>query len=155
MLIGYTSGVFDLFHIGHLNILKNAKRMCDKLVVGVSVDDWVLEYKGKKPLIPFADRLEIVKSIRYVDAVIPQENMDKLTICQTVGAEIMFMGDDKRNDPEWVEIKRVLGLHGIKTVFFPYTKDISTTLISEAFDDDRSVLAKIKNAGYKLNGGCK
>lgn len=82
MVIGYTSGVFDLFHIGHLNLLKNAKGMCDKLIVGVTTDDLSL-YKGKKPLIPFEDRLEIVRAVRYVDAVVPQETMDKAAQCKS------------------------------------------------------------------------
>ena len=81
MTIGYTAGVFDLFHVGHLNLLKNAKGMCDKLVVGVTTDDLVT-YKGKHAMIPFEDRLEIVRSIRFVDAVVPQSDMDKLTMCK-------------------------------------------------------------------------
>ena len=76
MIIGYAAGVFDLFHIGHLNLLKNAKSMCDKLIIGVTTDDLVL-YKGKRAIIPFQDRLEIVRSIKYVDAAIPQKDMDK------------------------------------------------------------------------------
>ena len=76
-IIGYTTGVYDLFHIGHLNILKNAKSMCDKLIVGVSTDDLV-SYKHKKAVIPFEERIEIVSSIKYVDEVVSQENMNKL-----------------------------------------------------------------------------
>ena len=93
MIIGYTTGVFDLFHIGHLNLLKNAKGMCDKLIVGVTTDDLVL-YKGKQALIPFEDRIEIVRSCRYVDAAVPQYDMDKLTACKKLGATILFVGDD-------------------------------------------------------------
>ena len=85
MIIGYTSGVFDLFHVGHLNLLKNAKAMCDKLVVGVTTDD-LAQYKGKTPMIPYADRAEIVRAVRYVDAVVPQRDMDKAAMCQKIGA---------------------------------------------------------------------
>ena len=81
MVIGYTAGVFDLFHIGHLTLLKNAKALCDKLIVGVTVDELVL-YKGKHAMIPFSDRAEIVRSIKYVDAVVPQYDMDKLSACK-------------------------------------------------------------------------
>lgn len=89
MIIGYTTGVYDLFHIGHLNLLKNAKGMCDKLVVGVTVDELVA-YKGKKALIPFEDRIEIVRSIKYVDAAVPQYDMDKLTACKKTGSKYSF-----------------------------------------------------------------
>ena len=75
--IGYTTGTFDLFHIGHLNILKKSKEMCDFLIVGVSTDEVVQSYKHKVPVIPFKDRVEIIKSIRYVDQVVPQLSMDK------------------------------------------------------------------------------
>ena len=93
MTIGYTAGVFDLFHIGHLTLLKNAKGLCDKLIVGVTVDELVA-YKGKHAIIPFSDRIEIVRSIRYVDAAVPQYDMDKLTMCKKLGASILFVGDD-------------------------------------------------------------
>ena len=76
-IIGYTSGVFDLFHIGHLNILRNAKSLCDKLIVGVSTDELLFKYKNKKPIIPFTERLEIVRNMKYVDAAIPQYDLDK------------------------------------------------------------------------------
>ena len=136
VIIGYTSGVFDLFHIGHLNLLKNAKGMCDKLIVGVTSDELVA-YKGKKPLIPFEDRLEIVRSIVYVDAVITQESMDKLAICKKLNAQIMFVGDDWYNTPKWNDIERELNDCGIRVVYFPYTKGVSTTKITEALKNTR------------------
>ena len=79
MVVGYTTGVYDLFHIGHLNLLKNAKGLCDKLIVGVTVDELVA-YKNKKSVIPFEERIEIVRSIKCVDAAIPQENIDKFEV---------------------------------------------------------------------------
>lgn len=85
IIIGYTAGVYDLFHVGHLNLLKNAKGICDKLIVGVTVDELV-KYKGKEALIPYEDRAEIVKSIKFVDAVVPQRDMDKLAMCKRLGA---------------------------------------------------------------------
>ena len=100
MIIGYTSGVFDLFHIGHLNLLRNAKGMCDKLIVGVSTDELV-SYKNKQAVIPHAERMEIVRSIKYVDSVIPQENMDKLATWKKVSFDLMFVGDDWYQTDNW------------------------------------------------------
>lgn len=136
MTIGYTAGVFDLFHIGHLNLLKNAKGMCDKLVVGVTVDDLV-EYKGKRSLIPFEDRIEIVRACKYVDAAVPQYDMDKVTACKKLGAEILFVGDDWYNTEKWQEYEKDLAKGGIKVVYFPYTKGISTTKITDTLKASR------------------
>ena len=130
MIIGYTTGVFDLFHIGHLNLLKNAKGMCDKLVVGVSVDELV-QYKGKSVLIPFEDRIEIVRSCKYVDAAIPQYNMDKVKACKELGAKLMFVGDDWYGTDKWKQYEEILAKEGIKVVYFPYTKGTSSTLLNE------------------------
>lgn len=131
MIIGYTSGVYDLFHIGHLNLLKNAKGMCDRLIVGVTTDDLSL-YKGKKPLIPFNDRIEILRSIKYVDAVVPQETMDKAQMCKKVKASMLFVGDDWYGTPKWNVIENDLNTLGIKVIYFPYTKGVSSTIIAKA-----------------------
>lgn len=131
MIIGYTTGVYDLFHIGHLNLLKNAKGMCDKLVVGVTVDELVT-YKGKTAMIPFEDRIEIVRSIKYVDAAVPQYDMDKLTACKKIGASILFVGDDWYGTEKWKEYEKAFAEEGIKIVYFPYTKGISSTQITKA-----------------------
>ena len=142
MKIGYTSGVFDLFHIGHLNLLKSAKGMCDKLVVGVTTDDLSL-YKGKKPLIPFEDRIEIIRAIRYVDAVVPQETMDKAVMCKKLKATILFVGDDRYNTSKWNDIERELAEIDTQVVYFPYTKGVSSTIIADAL---------IKSRGWVLEG---
>ena len=131
MVIGYTAGVYDLFHIGHLNLLKNCKGLCDYLVVGVTTDDLVT-YKGKKAFIPFEDRLEIVRSIKYVDAVVPQDNMDKITMCRKLGASFLFVGDDWYDTDKWKKYEKEAEKYGIKVVYFPYTKGISSTKINEA-----------------------
>ena len=133
MVIGYTTGVYDLFHIGHLNLLKNAKGLCDKLVVGVTVDELVA-YKGKKSMIPFEDRIEIVRSIKYVDAAVPQYDMDKLAACKKLGAKILFVGDDWYDTEKWKEYEKQFEAEGIKIVYFPYTKGISSTKINEALN---------------------
>ena len=131
MTIGYTTGVYDLFHIGHLNLLKNAKGLCDKLIVGVTVDELVA-YKGKQAMIPFEDRIEIVRSIKYVDAAVPQYNMDKLAACKKLGATFLFVGDDWYGTEKWQEYEKQFEAEGIKIVYFPYTKGISSTKINEA-----------------------
>ena len=133
MIIGYTTGVYDLFHVGHLNLLKNAKGMCDKLIVGVTVDELV-SYKGKKSMIPFEDRIEIVRSIKYVDAAVPQYDMDKLTACKKLGAQVLFVGDDWYNTPKWNDFEKQFKEAGIKIIYFPYTKGTSSTQIRKALD---------------------
>ena len=138
LIIGYTTGVYDLFHIGHLNLLKNAKGMCDKLVVGVTVDELVA-YKGKQAMIPFEDRIEIVRSCKYVDAAVPQYDMDKLTACKKLGAKFLFVGDDWYGTEKWIQYEEEFAKEGIKIVYFPYTKGTSSTLIND-------VLLKLRNS---------
>ena len=130
MIIGYTSGVYDLFHVGHLALLKNAKALCDRLIVGVTVDELV-SYKGKTPMIPYSDRAEIVRSIRYVDAVVPQYDMDKLAMCKKLKASVVFVGDDWHGTEKWNEYEDEFGEAGVKIIYFPYTKGVSTTKIAE------------------------
>ena len=131
MIIGYTTGVYDLFHIGHLNLLKNAKGMCDKLVVGVTVDELV-QYKGKKAMIPFEDRIELVRCCKYVDAAVPQYDMDKLTAAKKLGASYLFVGDDWYGTEKWKKYEKEFDEAGIKIVYFPHTKGVSSTKINEA-----------------------
>lgn len=128
--IGYTSGVYDMFHIGHLNILKRAKEQCDMLVVGVSTDSLVESYKLKKPVISFEDRSAIVGAIRYVDEVVPQVNMDKLASVLSVGAEVVFVGDDWKGTEKWNAIERILRDNGVDLVYLPHTDGVSSTILS-------------------------
>ncbi len=136
MTIGYTTGVYDLFHIGHLNLFKNAKGLCDKLVVGVTVDELV-SYKGKQAMIPFEDRIELVRSCKYVDAAVPQYDMDKLTACKKLGAAILFVGDDWYATEKWQEYEKQFAAEGIKIIYFPYTKGTSSTKIRKALESVR------------------
>lgn len=131
MIIGYTAGVFDLFHIGHLTLLKNAKALCDKLIVGVTVDELVL-YKGKHAMIPFSDRIEIIRNIKCVDAAVPQYDMDKLSMCKKLGAQILFVGDDWYGNEKWQQYEKEFAEAGIRIVYFPYTHGVSSTKIAEA-----------------------
>ena len=134
MVIGYTAGVYDLFHIGHLNLLKNAKGMCDKLIVGVTTDELV-SYKGKHPIIPFEDRIEIVRSIKYVDAVVPQRDMDKVSMCKKLKAQILFVGDDWYGTEKWRDYEKDLEQSAISVIYFPYTKGISSTAIEKTMEN--------------------
>ncbi len=131
IVIGYTTGVYDLFHIGHLNLLKNAKGMCDKLVVGVTVDELV-QYKGKRALIPFEDRIEIIRSCKYVDAAVPQYDMDKLKACKELGATILFVGDDWYGTEKWKKYEERFATERIKIIYFTYTKGVSSTKVTDA-----------------------
>ena len=135
-VIGYTSGVFDLFHVGHLKLLKKAKSICDKLIVGVTTDELV-NYKLKKAIIPFEERSEIVESIKWVDTVIPQENMNKFDMWNKLKFDIIFVGDDWYNTDKWDEFENQFKKVGVKIIYFPYTKGISSTLINEILQSER------------------
>ena len=130
MQIGYTSGVYDLFHIGHLNLLRNAKGMCDKLIVGVTSDELV-SYKNKKAVIPHSERMEIVRAIEYVDSVVPQEDMDKFEMWKKLKFDVMFVGDDWFASDKWEDLEKQFKEVGVRIVFFPYTKGTSSTLLNQ------------------------
>ena len=130
-IIGYTTGVFDMFHIGHLNILKKAKEQCDYLIVGVSTDELVYKSKNKVPIIPFEERVEIVKAIKYVDEVVPQYNKDKLAAYDKYKFDIMFVGDDWKGTDLFNKCEEELAKKGSKVVYFPYTQGTSSTILRE------------------------
>jgi len=134
--IGYTSGVYDLFHVGHLNMLRNAKSLCDKLIVGVTTDELVA-YKNKKAVIPFHERIEIVRNIKCVDAVVPQEDMNKKKQWEKLKFDVIFVGDDWYNTNKWKEFEAEFKEVGVQIVFFPYTKGISSTKLNEILDKER------------------
>lgn len=130
MIIGYTTGVFDLFHVGHVNILRRAKEQCDRLIVGVTVDKLVA-YKHKRSVIPFEERIQIVSAIRYVDEAVPQESMDKMAAWEKYHFDVMFVGDDWKGTEKWKKIEEDFAKIEVKIVYFPYTKGTSSTLINE------------------------
>ena len=137
MTIGYTSGVYDLFHVGHLNMLRNAKSLCDKLIVGVTTDELV-SYKNKKAVIPFHERIEIVRNIKCVDVVVPQEDMDKMKQWDKLKFDVIFVGDDWHNTDKWKEIELDFKRVGVQIVYFPYTKGISSTKLNKILNKERS-----------------
>lgn len=129
-MIGYTTGVFDLFHIGHLNLLRQAKEKCDHLIVGVTVDELVA-YKGKHSVIPFEERIEIVRSIRYVDEAVAQTTMNKMQAWEKYHFDRMFVGDDWKNTEKWKSYEQQFQQVGVEIIYFPYTKTTSSTLINQ------------------------
>lgn len=135
MRIGYTTGVFDMFHVGHLRILEQAKAQCDYLIVGVSTDELVSSYKGKSPVIPLADRMEILAGTKFVDRVILQENRDKYQAYKDIGFNVMFVGDDWKGSEIFEETERKLAADGVEVVYFPYTKHVSSTRLNKVLQD--------------------
>jgi len=136
VVVGYTSGVYDLFHIGHLNLLKNAKGLCDRLIVGVSSDELVA-YKNKQAVIPHQERMEIVRNIKFVDSVVPQYDMDKFKMWERLKFDVMFVGDDWFEKPKWKELDEKFKTVGVKIIYFPYTKGISSTKINDVLKELR------------------
>ena len=133
-LVGYTAGVYDMFHIGHLNVIRNAKERCDYLIVGVSTDEVVEQNKNKKPIIPFVERAAIVEAIKYVDKVIPQERYDiegKIETVKNNGIDVMFVGSDWQGTEKWNKIEEELAKIGCKVVYLPHTDGISSTMLRE------------------------
>jgi glycerol-3-phosphate cytidylyltransferase len=137
MILGYTTGVFDLFHIGHVNLLRNARALCDKLIVGVTIDELVA-YKNKRAVIPFAERIEVVRACRYTDVAISQESLDKFAIWKKIKFDIMFVGDDWYQSERWDELEVKFKDIGVSVVYLPYTKGTSSTLINETLDHLRT-----------------
>lgn len=129
--IGYTTGVFDLFHIGHLNLLRRAKEQCDYLIVGVSSDNLVGGYKNKRTVIPFEERIQIVQAIRYVDEAVPQLDMNKMQAWEKFHFDVIFVGDDWKNTEKWNRYEEEFKKVGVDIVYFPYTKTTSSTLLNE------------------------
>ena len=129
--IGYTTGAFDMFHAGHLAILKRAKEQCDYLIVGVSSDALIEQYKHKTPIVPLEDRMAIVGAIRYVDQVVVQENMDKFAEWKTYHYDALFHGDDWKGTDLYRSIEEKLKAVGVDVVFLPHTPGVSTTILTE------------------------
>lgn len=128
--IGYTAGVYDLFHVGHLNLLRKAKEQCDYLIVAVTTDE-LTSYKNKKAVVPFEDRCEIVEAIKYVDRVVPQKDMNKMGAWEKYHFDAMFVGDDWKGTEKWNKLEEDFKKVGVDIVYFPYTKKVSSTILRE------------------------
>jgi glycerol-3-phosphate cytidylyltransferase len=132
--IGYTTGVFDMFHIGHLNILKRAKMECDHLIVGVTSDELCFKRKNKNTIISDVERMEIVQNIKFVDDVVPQNDMDKMKAWQNLKFDVMFVGDDWKGTESWMKLESEFLKLGVEIIYFPYTQSTSSTKLRKVID---------------------
>lgn len=137
IILGYTSGVFDLFHVGHVRILKKASSLCDKLIVGVSSDALVKKYKKKTPVISYKERKEIVNSCKFVDYVVPQKSLNKFNAWKKLKYNLIFVGDDWYSTKKWKELDKKFKLIGVDIIYLPYTKSTSSTKINKILDHFR------------------
>lgn len=135
--IGYTQGTYDLFHVGHLNLLMHAKEQCDYLIVGVNTDRLVKEYKNKDVVISEQDRARIVGAIKYVDKVVLTNTLDKKAVAKKIKFDAIFIGDDWKNNERWLKTQEEMKKIGIDVVFLPHTDGISSTMIRETISDNK------------------
>ncbi|MBQ7274512.1 MAG: adenylyltransferase/cytidyltransferase family protein [Clostridiales bacterium] len=129
-IIGYTAGVYDMFHIGHLNVIRNAKQQCDYLIVAVSTDELVQKEKGKTPVIPFSERVEIISALKYVDKVVPQINKNKVEAWNKYHFDRMFVGSDWKGTPQWDMYEKQFSPLGVDIVYLSHTDGISSTQLT-------------------------
>ena len=128
---GYTTGVFDMFHVGHLNILKSSKALCDYLIVGVTSDELCRQRKNKCPVISLPERMAIVEAIKYVDRVVIQSDMDKLKAALQYHVDVVFVGSDWENTPQWIEYEKQLKKINCDVIYLPHTDGISSTMLKD------------------------
>lgn len=131
MIVGFTSGAFDMFHVGHLNLIKNARSQCDYLIVGVNTDELIAEYKYKRVIVPLKERLEIVEAVKYVDEVIPVDTLDKEQIWNKKNFDMLFIGSDWKGSERWNRTEVIMNTYGVKVVYLPYTNGTTSTLLRE------------------------
>lgn len=134
-VIGYTTGVYDMFHIGHLNIIRRAKQQCDYLIVGVSTDELVMIEKNKTPVLPYEERAAIVDAIKYVDKVVPQIDKNKFEAWNKYHFNKMFVGSDWKGTPQWKEFEEEFKPVGVEIVYLQHTDGISSTLLAEVIKE--------------------
>lgn len=135
MVVGYTTGVYDMFHIGHLNVIRRAKELCDYLIVGVSTDELVMREKNKAPVIPFEERIAIVEAIKYVDKVVPQTDKNKFGAWERYRFDKMFVGSDWKGTPQWDLYEKQFEPVGVEIVYLPHTDGISSTNLTSVIKE--------------------
>lgn len=136
MIIGYTTGVYDMFHIGHLNILRRAKEQCDYLIVGVTTDELCYKRKQKYPIINEQERMAIVEAIRYVDRVVPQTDMEKIRQVKDLGANVVFVGSDWKGTDAWNQYEKDFAEVDCKVVYLDHTDGISSSILRDKLNED-------------------
>jgi glycerol-3-phosphate cytidylyltransferase len=134
MIVGYTTGVYDMFHVGHLRILQSASAQCDELIVGVTTDELAFANKAKNPIIPFDERMEIIGALKCVSLAVPQTSMDKVAAWNERKFDRMFVGDDWKGTPKWNALEEDFAALGAEIVYFPYTAHTSSTMLRVALE---------------------
>ncbi len=120
-----------MFHVGHLNLLKNAKARCDYLIVGVNTDNLIASYKNKLSIVPLEERMQIVGAVKYVDEVIPVDTLDKEVIWKKKMFDVVFIGDDWKGSKRWNETEQVMSMHSVEVIYLPYTLGTTSTVLRE------------------------
>jgi glycerol-3-phosphate cytidylyltransferase len=133
-VVGYTAGVYDMFHVGHLNLLRRARERFDRLIVAVTTDELSVARKGKLPVICYDERVQIVAAVRGVDEVVPQDDMDKFAAWQRLGFEKIFVGDDWQGTAAWDALEARFAPVGVEVVYLPYTRETSSTALRAALE---------------------
>lgn len=139
--IGYVPGVYDMFHIGHLNILRNARLACDHLIAGVVSDEMAARAKGRAPIVPLAERLEIVRSVRHVDEAVAETVPEKLQVWEQLRFDVIIKGDDWRGTEKGRKLERDFAGVGVDVVYLPYTAHTSSTMLRQVLGDLLEVAA--------------
>lgn len=134
-VIGFTAGTFDMFHVGHLNLLRNAKNHCDYLVVGVNTNQLVKQYKKKEAIVPLDERMEIVAAIRYTDEVITIDSLDKRISWEKIHYQKLFIGDDWKGSERWMKTEKEMREFGVEVCYLPYTRETCSTMLREKLLD--------------------
>ncbi len=132
--IGYAAGAFDLFHVGHLNLLRHAKSECDYLIAGVVSDELLEVNKGRRPIIPLIERLEIVENVQFVDRAVAETAPTKLDMWKQIGFNVFFKGDDWKGTPKGLALEETLARVGVEVVYFPYTVHTSSTALRRTLE---------------------
>ena len=131
LVVGFTAGTFDMFHVGHLNLIKNAKKECDYLIVGINSDELVKQYKNKDVVIPLEERMQIVEAIKYVDEVVKIDSLNKMESWLIKKYNKLFIGDDWKGTDRWNKTEEEMAKVGVEVCYLPYTKETSSTLLRE------------------------